>query len=81
MPNAPCIFSGSFFEGGPVIYVGLYVDDFVNFSTDSATESEFERRINDDTPLNVTFEGPVSHFLGLRYDHSTDDLGNVTITY
>ena len=80
LPNAPCIFSGSFIEGGPIIYVGLYVDDFIYFSTDPDTESEFERRINEDTPLNVTFEGPVSHFLGLRYDHTQDEFGNVTIT-
>ena len=43
------------------------------------TEREFERRINEETPLNVTFEGPVSHFLGLWYDHSTDKDGNITI--
>ena len=49
-PNAPCIFSGSLFEGGAVIYVSLYVDDFLYFSTDEATEKEFERRILEDTP-------------------------------
>jgi hypothetical protein len=80
LPNAPCIFSGSFIEGGPVIYVGLYVDDFIYFSEDHATEKEFERRINEETPLNITFEGLVSHFLGLRYTHKKDALGNVTIT-
>jgi hypothetical protein len=79
-PNAPCIFSGSLFEGGPIIYVGLYVDDFIYFSTDEETEKEFERRITEDTPLNCTFEGPVKHFLGLRYDTSIDDEGNVKIT-
>ena len=37
-------------KGGPVIYVSLYVDDFLYFSTDEATEKEFERRILEDTP-------------------------------
>jgi len=64
-PNAPCLFQGEIIPGKPTLYLGLYVDDFIFFSTDKEVEKEFERRLKEKT--NVDFMGNVSHFLGLRF--------------
>ncbi len=41
--NSPCLFIGSLVEGAAPIYVGIYVDDIIYFSPDSAVESKFEQ--------------------------------------
>lgn len=52
-------------ENSPELYLGLYVDDFVFFSTCPEVEKEFERRLE---KLNeVDFMGNVSHFLGIKF--------------
>ena len=69
-PNAPCLFQGEIIPGKPTLYLGLYVDDFVFFSTDKQVEIEFEKRLKEKT--NVDFMGNVSHFLGLRFQWRKD---------
>ena len=66
--RSPCIFTGTLIEGEPSFYLGLYVDDFIYFSESTLVEEELQKCIENDTPLNVDFEGPVivSHFLGLK---------------
>jgi len=64
-PNAPCLFKGTLIKGKAPIYLGLYVDDFVYFSTDKEVESKFEKELGSLT--NVDFMGQVSHFLGIKY--------------
>ena len=64
-PNAPCIFTGTLLPGKPPIYLGLYVDDFIYFSTDKDVQTHFEKKIKERT--NVDIMGDVSHFLGLRF--------------
>jgi len=64
-PNAPCIFHGTIIPGKPPLYLGLYVDDFIYFSTDDEVEKEFESLLKQQT--NVDFMGQVSHFLGIRF--------------
>ena len=52
-------------ENSPELYLGLYVDDFVFFSTCLEVKKEFERRLK---KLNkVDFMGKVSHFLGIKF--------------
>ena len=64
-PNAPCIFSGSILPNKPKLYLGVYVDDFIYYSTDKSTEQEFEKQLAKHTP--VDFMGPVSHYLGIKF--------------
>ena len=64
------------FEGQPPIYVGLYVDDFVYYSTSDKVEQWFEQQLK--SHVKVDFMGDVSWFLGQRYDWHTDASGNVS---
>jgi len=40
--NSPCLFIGNIIDGEPPIYVGIYVDDIIYFSTSDAVECKFE---------------------------------------
>ena len=64
-PKSLCMFRGTILPGKPSLYLGLYVDDFVYFSTDPSAEIEFEKRCGALTTVN--FMGPVTHFLGIRF--------------
>ena len=65
LDNAPCIFKGTIIEGQPPLFLGLYVDDFVYFSQSNEVELEFQRQLESKT--NVDFMGPVTHFLGHKF--------------
>ena len=68
----PCVFKCTPFAGKPPIYLGMYVDDFVYFSTSDHVEEWFETTL--ESKLRVDFMGPVSWFLGCHYDwHSLPD--------
>lgn len=64
-PNAPCIFHGTSLPGKAPIYLGVYVDDIIYFSTNDDVEREFETRLNNQTKTD--FMRKVSHFLGLKF--------------
>ena len=61
--TSPCIFVGTLIEGGPPIYVGIYVNDIIYFSGSDAVEQCFESLLS--TIGDVDFMGQVSHFLGI----------------
>jgi hypothetical protein len=64
--TAPCLFVGHLIEGGPCIYVGIYVDDIIfYFSTSDEVEKEFELGLS--KIGEVDFMGKVSHFLGIEF--------------
>ena len=63
--NAPCIFHGNLIPGEPPLYIGVYVDDFVYFSTSTKVEAEFESKLQ--TLTDVDFLGNVQHFLGIKF--------------
>ena len=63
--NAPCLFHGNPLPNKPPLYLGIYVDDFVYFSTDPTVERAFEDHLLSLT--NVDFMGDVSHFLGMKF--------------
>ena len=69
--NAPCIFHGQLLPNKPPIYVGVYVDDFVYFSTSQEVESTFESRLSSLT--DVDFMGDVHHFLGIKFSWTRSD--------
>jgi hypothetical protein len=64
-PNSPCLFVGSLIPGQPPIYVGIYVDDIIYFSTSDAIEQTFEQQLS--SLGSVDFMGQVSHFLGIEF--------------
>jgi len=63
--TSPCIFVGTLIEGGPIIYVGIYVDDIIYFSSSDQVEKVFESHLS--TIGDVGFMGKVSHFLGFEF--------------
>ena len=64
-PNAPCIFHGETIPGRPLLYLGLYVDDFVYFSQDLSVEKTFEENFAKLT--TVDFMGKATFFLGIKF--------------
>lgn len=78
-PNAPCILTGNIIPHKAPLYVGMYVDDFLYFSTDPTVEQAFEQMITTKTNLQVDFNGPLHHFLGIKFSHIKHDDGNLTI--
>ena len=65
LQNAPCLFHGQIIENKAPLFLGLYVDDFIYFSTDPDVEKAFETQLKSKT--NVDFMGNVSHFLGHKF--------------
>lgn len=65
LSHAPCIFQGTILENKAPLYLGLYVDDFIYFSTDESVERAFEAKLKSQT--NVDFMGTVTHFLGHKF--------------
>jgi hypothetical protein len=63
--TSPCLFVGSLSEGGPLIYVGIYVDDIIYFSPSDEVEKQFELGLS--KIGEVDFMGKVSHFLGIEF--------------
>ncbi|MFN9983377.1 MAG: hypothetical protein ACK53Y_25850, partial [bacterium] len=52
-------------EGGPPIYVGMYVDDIIYLSGSDEVERRFESLLSEIG--DVDFMGQVSHFLGIEF--------------
>jgi len=77
---SPCIFMGTLLKGHPPIYVSIYVDDVIYFSTDDTVEREFEKQLG--TIGNLDFIGQVSHFLVIEFSwkHHDDGNGNLSVT-
>ena len=69
LPNAPCIFKGTILPDQPPLFLGLYVDDFVYFSESDEVEKVFQAKLEQKT--NVDFMGPVTHFLGHKFQWET----------
>jgi hypothetical protein len=63
--TSPCIFIGYPIAGGPLIYVGIYVDDIIYFSESDEVEQCFETQLSQIG--NVDFMGKVTHFLGIEF--------------
>ena len=63
--NSSCIFSGTILPGHPPLYIGLYVDDFMYFSESLAVEQHFKKDFSKN--FKVTWEGDISHFLGITF--------------
>ena len=75
--NDPCVLIGRATEDGPPIYVGVYVDDFIYFSSDPESEKWFETALG--KVLTVDFMGPVTYFLGCRYQWNRTPTGGLSL--
>ena len=61
--TSPCIFIGNLIEGGPPIYIGIYIDDIIYFSNSDDIEKRFESFLSGIGSRD--FMGQVPHFLGI----------------
>ncbi len=75
--NSNCIFSGTVIKGYPPIYVGLYVDDFIYFSSSDKVEKEFESQFGSQVP--TTFDGDVNYFLSIAFNNTRHNDGHISI--
>jgi len=75
---SPCLFVGTLVEGEPPVYVGIYVDDIIYFSSSDAVEKVFEEGLS--KIGNVDFMGQVSHFLGIEFSWKHHADGNLSVS-
>jgi hypothetical protein len=64
--------------GGPPIYMGIYVDDIIYFSSSDEVEKHFESLLSGIG--NVDFMGQVSHFLGIEFAWKYLPNGHLTVS-
>lgn len=76
MSQDKCVLKCTLFEGQPPIYVGLYANNFVHYSTSDKVEEWFKQQLK--SHVKVDFMGDVSWFLGQQYDWHTDPAGSVS---
>ena len=70
-PNVPCLYSGTIIPGSALLYLGMYVDDFIYFSIDPEVKKKFETAHS--LLLNVEFTGPPQYFLGLKVKYKKEE--------
>jgi hypothetical protein len=76
--TSPCFFVGHVIDGAPPIYVGIYADDIIYFSTSDKVEKKFEELLGG--LVSVEFMGQVPHFLGIEFAWQHHDDGHLTFT-
>jgi hypothetical protein len=76
--TSPCLFMGTLIDGEPPIYVGIYVDDIIYFSTSDEVERKFETLLSSIGQVN--FMGQVSHFLGIEFTWEHHDDNHLTVS-
>ena len=77
-PNSPCLYSGIIIPDEPPLYLGLYVDDFIFFSTSSKVEQYFQTEFAKQV-TKVSFSPQVDYFLGIKFDCHRHSRNSVTI--
>jgi len=76
--TSPCLFTGTLIPGEPPIYIGIYVDDIIYFSSSDKVEHYFEESFS--KLWQVDFMGQVSHFLGIEFTWKHHSDGNLSVT-
>ena len=76
MGQDQCVFKATPIPSKAPIYLGLYVDDFVYYSTYNKVEEWFEQGLQ--SKIKVDFMGMVSWFLGQAYKWFTMSDNQVT---
>lgn len=75
-PHNPCLFTGKP-DGKNVMYLGLYINDFVYFSSNPTTEKAFEDQLS--KIIKVDLMGQVSHFLGIKFQWTHHHDGHLDV--
>ena len=75
--TSPCIFKWNLIENYPIIYLGLYVDNFIYFSQSKEVETKFEQEFQSHVP--VTFKSKINYFLGVRFHNTCHKDGHIDI--
>jgi hypothetical protein len=76
--TSPCLLVGHVIDGAPPVYVGIYFDDKIYFSTSDKVEKKFEELLGG--LVSVEFMGQVSHFLGIEFAWQHHDVDHLTVT-
>jgi hypothetical protein len=76
--TSPCLFTGTLIPGEPPIYIGIYVDDIIYFSSSDKVERYFEESFS--KLWQVDFMGQVSHILGIEFTWKHHSDGNLSVT-
>lgn len=75
-PTSPFQIFGHLIEGEPPIYIGIYVDDILYFSTSDKFKSYFEDSLS--KLWQVEFMGQVSYFLSIEFTWKYHRNGHLT---
>jgi len=75
--NSPCLFKGILIDGEAEIFVGIYVDDIIYFSSSNEVERKFEELLS--SIGSVDFMGQVTHFLGIEFTWHHHSDGNISV--
>jgi hypothetical protein len=71
-PQDSCLFHGILIPGKPPIYVTIYVDDIIFFSTDDEVEKYFCTALSQ--KIKVEFLGDAKWYFGIKFDwHPSSD--------
>ena len=81
-PNNPCDYTGITNSIDPKstrapIHVGVYVDDFVFYSTDPAEEELFKTELAKE--IKVDFMGDINFFLGTAFTWICQSNGHISV--
>ena len=76
LAHSPCILYGTIIPQKPPIYLGLYVDDIIYFSSNSEVEKCFKTKFLEEIPWE--FQGAVDHFLEIKLTNVTHPDGNIS---
>ena len=76
-PSSPCLLTGHLIDGAPPIYIGIYVNDIIYFSSSDEVKHKFEKLLGN--LVSVDFMGQISHFLGIEFSWKFHDNGNLTV--
>jgi hypothetical protein len=76
--TSPCLFVGYLIDSEPPIYVGIYVDDIIYFSTSDVVEQKFESLLS--TIREVEFMGQVTQFLGIEFTWKHHPGGSLSVS-
>jgi len=75
---SPCIFTGVLVQGEPPVFVGIYVDDIIYFSSSDTVEKKFEELLS--SIGSVDFMGKVGLFLGTEFTWIEHNGGHVSVS-
>ena len=74
---SPCIFTEVLIAGEPPIFVGIYVDDIIYFSSSDSVEKKFEELLS--SIGTVDFMGQVGLFLGTEFSWQEHPDGHLSV--